>query len=48
MVQKLVKLVLGFVSIFVLTTNLLSAQNSSGPLSGAVTDSSGKRLRTSK
>ena len=42
MVQKLVKLVLGFVSIFVLTINLLSAQNTSGNLSGTVTDSSGK------
>ena len=42
MVQKLVKLVLGFVSIFVLSTNLLSAQNASGTLSGTVTDSSGK------
>jgi hypothetical protein len=42
MVQKLVKLVLGCVAIFVLSTNLLSAQNASGTLSGTVTDSSGK------
>lgn len=36
------KLVLGFASILVLTTNLLFAQNASGTLSGTVTDSSGK------